>query len=137
MFTSKSRTSEEEMTTASSSIVGAGTVITGSIETNGDLRIDGNLKGNIISKGKLLIGPAGLVEGNIQCRQADILGQINGDIIVKDLLQLKGKAFINGDISTAKLFVEETANFNGQCKMGASVVDIKQEQTPLSVAVNE
>jgi cytoskeletal protein CcmA (bactofilin family) len=135
MFNSKSKSGQEESSLASSSIVGAGTVITGNIETSGDLRIDGTLKGNIISKGKLLIGPGGIVEGDIYCRLADILGQINGNIDVKDLLQLKGKAFVNGDITTAKLFIEETASFNGQCKMGASVVELKQE--PVAYAVNE
>ena len=133
MFTSKSKSSLEETIAASSSIVGAGTVITGNIETNGDLRIDGTLKGNVISKGKLLIGPAGLVEGDINCKVADILGQINGNIFVKELLQLKGKAFVNGDIHTTKLSMEETANFNGQCKMGASVVELKQQDVPLAV----
>lgn len=135
MFNSKTKTGQEESSLVSSSIVGTGTVISGTIETSGDLRIDGTLKGNIISKGKLLIGPGGTVDGDIYCRHADILGQINGNIEVKDLLQLKGKAFVNGDITTAKLFIEETASFNGQCKMGASVVELKQEQ--VAFAVNE
>lgn len=135
MFTSKSKTSAAETATAANSIVGNGTVITGNIETSGDLRIDGTLKGDITSSAKLLIGPNGVVEGNINCRIADIMGQIVGNIYVKDLLQLKGKALVTGDIHTAKLFIEETASFNGQCKMGASVVELKQQDVPL--AVNE
>lgn len=135
MFTSKSRSMAEETAAAANSIVGAGTTITGNIETNGDLRIDGTLKGDIISNAKLLIGPNGVVEGNISCRLADVMGQVIGNVHVKDLLQLKGKALVTGDIHTTKLFVEETASFNGQCKMGASVVELKQQDVPL--AVNE
>ncbi len=135
MFNSKSKTAAEETAAAANSIVGTGTTITGNIDTNGDLRIDGTLKGDITSSAKLLIGPNGIVEGNINCRVADIMGQIVGNIYVKDLLQLKGKALVTGDIHTAKLFIEETASFNGQCKMGASVVELKQQDVPL--AVNE
>jgi cytoskeletal protein CcmA (bactofilin family) len=135
MFTSKSKTSAEETAAAANSILGAGTTITGNIETSGDLRIDGTLKGDIISSAKLLIGPNGVVEGNINCRLADIMGQIIGNIHVKDLLQLKGKGLVTGDIHTTKLFIEETASFNGQCKMGASVVELKQQD--VAIAVNE
>lgn len=135
MFTSKTKTPNDHVTNAANSIIGAGTVITGNIETNGDLRIDGTLKGDIISSAKILIGPLGIVEGAIYCKQADITGQVIGNIHVKELLQLKGKSMVTGDIQTTKLFIEETAGFNGQCKMGASVVELKA--TELNKIVNE
>lgn len=135
MFTSKSKASQEESASATSnSIIGAGTTITGDIDTTGDLRIDGTLKGNIKSKAKLLVGPSGFIEGNVFCRQADIMGQVTGNLTTTDLLQLKGKAAVAGDIQAAKLLIESTVNYNGQCQMGANIVELKHE---VGLVVNE
>lgn len=134
MFTSKSKSSNEESVAASNSIIGSGTSITGNIETTGDLRIDGTLKGNVCSKAKVLIGPTGVVEGNVYCCQADILGQVTGSITATELLQLKGKAAVAGDIKAAKLIIESTVNYNGQCQMGANIVELNPE---IGLAVNE
>ena len=134
MFTSKSRSTNQESVSTSNTIIGAGTTITGNIDTIGDLRIDGNLKGNIFSKAKVLIGPNGNVEGNIYCCQADIMGQVTGNITTTDLLQLKSKAAVAGDIQAAKLFIESTVNYNGQCQMGANIVELNPG---IAIAVNE
>jgi cytoskeletal protein CcmA (bactofilin family) len=132
MFNSKSK-SFEESSASGNSLIGGGTTIQGNIDSNGDIRIDGVLKGNLSGKGKILIGPEGAVEGDIEGEQADVLGKITGKIKVAGLLNLRGKAFVQGDIYAGKLQVEPTVTFNGQCHMGANVVDIKNE---LSAAVN-
>jgi cytoskeletal protein CcmA (bactofilin family) len=132
MFHSKSK-SFEESPASSNSLIGGGTTIQGNIDSKGDIRIDGVLKGNLSGKGKILIGPEGVVEGDIEGEQADVLGKITGKIKVTGLLNLRGKAFVQGDIYAGKLQVEPTVTFNGQCHMGANVVDIKNE---LSAAVN-
>ena len=134
MFTSKSKSSPEEVAAASTSIIGAGTTITGNIETTGDLRIDGTLKGNIFSKAKVFIGANGIVIGNVHCRQGDVTGQVTGHFKVTELLQLKGKAAVAGDIQAAKLLIESTVNYNGQCQMGANIVELNID---VPLAVNE
>jgi cytoskeletal protein CcmA (bactofilin family) len=108
-------------------MIGAGTIITGDIESNGDIRIDGILKGNLTGKAKVIIGAEGVVEGNIEGVQADIMGQVTGTIRVQELLFLHGKTQVNGDIYAGKLQVEPTAVFNGNCHMGANVVELNQE----------
>ncbi len=134
MFTSKSKTSQEEY--AACSIIAQGTVITGDIESNGDIRIDGSIKGNIRSKARIIIGANALVEGNVQSKDADIFGHVKGHLNITELLQLKNLAVIDGDINTGKLQMEHTVSFNGQCKMGAIVVELNSS-TGLPVAVNE
>jgi len=134
MFTSKSKSTQEEAAAASNSLIGAGTSITGNIETSGDLRIDGILKGNIFSKAKVFIGADGIVEGNVHCKNADITGQVTGNLKVTELLQLKGKAAVAGDIHAAKLLIESTVNYNGQCQMGANIVELNVD---VPLAVNE
>jgi cytoskeletal protein CcmA (bactofilin family) len=102
---------------ASASLIGAGTTMKGDITSNGDLRIDGTLVGNIHCSAKVVIGANGVVQGDINGQQADIMGKITGTIKVKDLLQLKGGSMVNGNIQATKLQIEPTANFNGECHM--------------------
>lgn len=124
MFNSKSKSSFDETSTNASTLVGAGTTITGDIESNGDIRIDGVLKGNLKGRSKIIIGTDGVVEGDIEGVQADIMGQVTGKIKVQELLYLHGDTVVNGDIYAAKLQIDPTASFNGQCHMGAKFVEL-------------
>jgi cytoskeletal protein CcmA (bactofilin family) len=134
MFNSKSKPTRNESVAVSASIIGSGNTINGDIEAQGDIRVDGTVKGNVFSHAKVLIGAEGVIEGNIQCREADIMGQVFGNIKTEDLLHLKGNAAVSGDIHTAKLLIEPTVSFNGQCHMGANIVELKPE---MPIAVNE
>jgi cytoskeletal protein CcmA (bactofilin family) len=126
MFGSKSKSFDENPAGANS-LIGAGTSILGDIESQGDIRIDGVLRGNLRGRGKILIGPEGKVEGDIEGEQADVLGHITGKIQVSGLLHLRDKAVVKGDIYAGNLQVEPTATFNGQCHMGANVVEMTNE----------
>ncbi len=134
MFSSKRSSSYAETPVGSTTIIGAGTVISGNIESVGDIRIDGILKGNLTCKSKILLGPAAVIEGDIIANQADILGRVLGKVKVNDLLYLHGKAVIEGNIQTVKLQIESSASFNGECHMGANIVELNLE---MGKAVNE
>lgn len=134
MFNSKSKSSYDATTTNASSMIGTGTTITGDLESNGDIRIDGTLIGNLRGKAKIIIGADGSVQGNIEGLQADIMGHVTGTIKVQELLYLHGKTEVKGDIYAGKLQIEPTAIFNGKCHMGANVVELKKE---VAVAVNQ
>lgn len=99
-------------------MIGSGTKISGNIETNGDIRIDGEIEGNIFSKGKVVVGPNGKVEGEVNCSNAEISGVLKGKILVSELLSLKSSSKLLGDIETAKLTIEPGAIFTGKCQMG-------------------
>ena len=104
--------------TPSVNIIGNGTEIKGNVSSNGDLRIDGTIKGNIQSTGKVVVGSTGRVEGEINCQNADISGEVKAHIRIKELLSLKASAVVSGDIFTNKLAIEPGAVFTGACKMG-------------------
>jgi len=104
--------------------IAKGTSITGDVETNGDIRIDGVLVGTLKSTGKVVIGGTGTIEGDIICQNANISGGIKGKITVKELLSMQTSASINGDIITGKLSIEPGATFTGSCSMGAVIKDI-------------
>lgn len=101
-------------------MIGPGTKIVGNIETNGDIRIDGNIEGNINSKGKVVIGNNGFVKGEIVCSNAEIAGTLNGKATVSELLSLKASSKVNGDIKSGKLSIEPGAIFSGTCTMGGN-----------------
>lgn len=119
MFKGKSKSEffAETSGNNAASLISAGTTLTGDINSNSDLRIDGTLIGNINSTAKVIIGANGVVQGDINGQQADILGKVTGAVKVKELLQLKGNSMIKGNIHAGKLQVEPTATFNGECHM--------------------
>ena len=98
-------------------LIGVGTEITGDVNSNGDIRIDGTLTGNLMTKGKVVIGETGKVKGEITCKNADVSGVIEGKIVVSQLLSLKISAKVNGDIQTNKLAIEPGSKFTGNCNM--------------------
>jgi cytoskeletal protein CcmA (bactofilin family) len=134
MFNSKSGSAMRNATadSASVNILGAGTTIEGDIVSTSDIRIDGALKGALKTKGKLVIGPTGSIEGEVSCTNADISGSIRGKLTVNELLALKSTAKINGEISVGKLSIEPGADFSGSCSMGGVVKDIKNEKPVLA-----
>ncbi|WP_396186397.1 polymer-forming cytoskeletal protein [Flavobacterium sp.] len=94
-----------------------GTTIKGDIISQADFRLDGELKGNFQTKGKIVIGPAGSVTGDIICKNADIEGKFKGKIQVLEVLNVKNKASIHGEVICGKLSVEPGADFSASCAM--------------------
>jgi len=94
-----------------------GTIIHGDIVSPADFRLDGHLIGNFQAKGKIVIGPAGSVKGDIICKNADIEGNFDGKIQVQEILNIKSKAHIKGEVICGKLSVEPGAEFSASCVM--------------------
>ncbi len=94
-----------------------GTTINGDINSPADFRLDGHLIGNFQSKGKIVIGPAGSVKGDIICKNADIEGTFEGKIQVQEILNVKSKSHIIGEVICGKLSVEPGAEFSASCVM--------------------
>lgn len=98
-------------------LISQGTEITGDIKSAGDIRIDGVLNGNLNTKGKVVIGPTGRVKGEVECKNSEVSGMIDGKISVVQLLNLKASSKITGTIVTNKLSIEPGAMFTGNCAM--------------------
>ena len=133
MFNAK-QNSNPETFSSSITIISNDALIKGDIESVGDIRIDGKLIGNVVCKSKIIIGPKGIVEGDISGNNADIQGAVKGKIKMSGQLNLQGKSIITGDIHASKLQIESTVCFNGNCHMGASIVELNNEH---AAAVNE
>ena len=98
----------------------SGTTITGNINSEVNLIIEGEIHGNIVCSAKVTIGTSGLVKGNLNCVNAEVEGHMDGELAIENLLVLKSSAKILGDIETLKLTIEEGAYFEGKCVMKAT-----------------
>jgi hypothetical protein len=94
-----------------------GTMIVGDIKTKNDIRIDGILKGKIITSGRLVVGSTAKIEGNIDCANIDVMGVVLGDIQASGIVSLKAQARLIGNIISNQLSIEPGVVFNGNCQM--------------------
>ncbi len=138
MFSKDKNTNTSEKLGTSATLISAGTLLQGDVNSENDLRIDGTIQGNVLSSAKIVIGPSGLVEGNIHGKQADVTGTVVGNIAVQETLQLRGQCNVQGNINAATLQIDPSAVFNGQCQMGgvqvANVVSMKSNESKTAEA---
>ena len=102
---------------ASCNTVEKNTTFVGNFVSESDFRIDGSFEGSIETKGKVVIGKNGTVQGTIVCTSADIEGKFTGTIQVKDLLSIGSTGSVEGDVTISKLIVESGAIFNAKSSM--------------------
>lgn len=124
----KSKTVSKTTNTQSPTLnmISEGTTLEGTLNSQNDIRIAGKLKGEGISKGKLIVTSSGVVQGDVKVADADIAGKIEGTIRVSNKLNLRDSAVIDGDIYTKVLLVEEGAQINGACRMGSDSVNLEK-----------
>ena len=120
MFNAKEEQRAVEMQSNMSNIITKGTTLEGNLESNGNIRIEGTVKGNVETEAKIVLGQSSKIEGDVISQNAEVEGELNGNIRVYDTLILKPTSLIHGDITTNKLIVESGAAFNGACRMGVS-----------------
>jgi len=121
------KTNEAEHT--SINLIGNGTTIKGEIKSNGDIRIDGTLIGQVYSKGKIVVGNTGVIDGEIYCQNADFSGNITAKVEVSELLTLKASSKLRGEVVTSKLAIEPGARFTGTCTMEKEQPTLQRPET--------
>jgi len=130
MFSEKKKPNQTIKST-SRSVIGKGTLITGDLVSEGDIRIDGAIEGTLKSSGKVIIGKDGEINGKVTCDFADIEGKFTGKIIVNQLLTLKATSNISGETIIGTLAVEQGATFvNTSCTMKGTVKELNTNEQP-------
>ncbi len=99
-----------------------GTKITGNIESHGNIRFDGEMEGNVTSQSKVVLGESCVMSGKLVARNAEIAGEIKGNIEVSDLLILKETAIVHADAIYGKIQIDQGAVIHGGLKQGGGVV---------------
>ena len=98
-------------------IVGKGTFITGDMQVQNSLRIDGKVKGNVKVTDTVVIGKEGKVEGNVNAKHLFLAGTVKGNITASGKVLLESTASVFGDITAVRLVIDEGALFDGKCAM--------------------
>lgn len=102
---------------AALSIIAAGMRITGDIDTNGTIKIDGRIEGSVTGARQLMLGRSGTIHGNVHAGEVVVGGAVHGSISAGERLELQGSAIVDGDIETKSIVVLEGAKINGAVRM--------------------
>ncbi len=102
-------------------VIGKGTIIEGNVYAEGDLSVEGVVKGDVTTKTKLVAGIDSVIEGNILAQHAEIAGRVQGTVKALGLLVINSSGTILGDVITKDLNVESGSIFNGRLQVGSSV----------------
>jgi cytoskeletal protein CcmA (bactofilin family) len=97
--------------------IAAGTIVDGKIKSQGSIRIDGKMVGEISVGESLAVGATGDIEGNVVAKNVTIGGKLRGTVMAAEKLVFESKAVVKGDIRAAKLVIDEGALFDGKCTM--------------------
>lgn len=111
------------------SLIGANTSVEGKLTTEGSIRIDGKLVGDVIAKANVAVGLTGTVEGSITGKNIALAGHVKGHVTAVEKLLLESKSVIRGDIRAVKLVVDEGATFDGNCGMSKAEAEHPRSQS--------
>ncbi|AEH00912.1 polymer-forming cytoskeletal protein [Lacinutrix sp. 5H-3-7-4] len=125
MFSDNKKMKNENNNTSIQNLIAKGTKIVGSFVSEGDIRIDGVIEGDVKTPGKVVVGKTGEIKGSLESSNAYFEGKFSGNLNLSGTLTLKSTAFIEGDVVTQKLAVEPGATFNVSCVMKTTVKDLK------------
>lgn len=113
-------------------VIGRGSVSEGRFHIESGVRVDGVLKGEIVSSGMLIVGESGVIEADVRVREAFISGRIVGDLVAEEKVHLQAHATFIGKLQTKLLVVEEGALFKAECNAGGEIHVSERELNALS-----
>lgn len=105
-------------------IIGRAIKIEGDLSSDGNIVIEGEVKGSVKTGKFLKIGDHAKVTANVEAEAAVVSGIVEGNIIVKGRLELMNTARVDGDIQASSLSIAEGATFNGACKMDKKTSEV-------------
>lgn len=106
-------------------VIGAGTVIEGTIKVSHDIRVDGHIKGKVFIDGDLIVGNSGVIEADIEVISTKLGGKVVGNLNARERIELEENASVTGDIRTKDLIINEGAVFQGNCSMAIDNRNVK------------
>ena len=101
--------------------------VVGTIKAGNGLRMDGRLNGDLNCASDVSIGKSANIKGNIAVNCATVHGQITGNLVAKDRIELKAAARISGDVKAKRMVVEDGVSFVGKVEVNPAGVGGKTE----------
>jgi cytoskeletal protein CcmA (bactofilin family) len=95
-----------------------GTEVHGELRFRDVLRVDGRIKGRIVSDNTLIIGETGQVDAEIDCGVVSIRGRVSGQVHGRQRIELLAGCRVQATLVSPKLVIEDGAFYQGECRMG-------------------
>jgi len=114
---------KKQNNTVMDTIIGEHTTIIGNIESDGSVKVEGRVEGDIKAAGDVTTLVNAVIIGNIWCENMILAGTVTGNIYTKNNLHLESTARLKGDVEIHSLVTDEGAVFEGSCKMTAAPSD--------------
>ncbi len=106
---------ENQTTTESKTVIGASVNVEGDFKGQGDVVVEGRLKGSLATEHDITIGGKAKVNASVAANNVYISGKVKGNIEANGHVQLSQSAEVVGNILATTLAVETGATLNGQC----------------------
>jgi cytoskeletal protein CcmA (bactofilin family) len=111
--------------------LGPGVKIEGTVEVEGIFRVDGPLKGKIISHSTLFLGEGSEVEGQVEAERVVVAGRFEGVIFARERVEIHAKGLVKGEIHAPCLVIEPGGVLDGHCH----ILNPNEEALPVAIAV--
>ena len=115
-------TNHAEVQASAATVIGVGCEIYGNLSLSTPLQIDGKIEGDIVSTDCVILGEKGWLQGNVECRDIAVFGQMTGDINARHV-HLQPSAVFSGNINTETLKIEQGAVYQGNLNMNPPTVE--------------
>ena len=92
-------------------------VLQGRLEIQGDLKVAGNVEGELKASGDVTVDPGATIQASIEGSNVSVRGQVTGNVTARRRLTLGGSGHLNGDVRVGRLTVEDGATLNGNVTM--------------------
>jgi len=100
-----------------STFIGVDTTIEGKLITSSSVRIDGTVIGGVIAEGTVVLSQSGQIQGNVMAENIIVSGVVDGNMEIRDKVNIEPTGEVYGDITTRKILVDEESVFQGKCNM--------------------
>lgn len=114
------------------SIVARDMTITGDMETEGVVKVEGRVNGTIRATAQIIVSPGAVIEGDIYTKEAVLAGEVRGIIRASDRVELQASAVVKGDIFTPRISVLEGGRVSGEVNMSADADAAAAKSSPAS-----
>lgn len=100
-----------------STFIGVDTTVEGKLITSSSVRIDGTIIGGVIAEGTVVLSQSGQIQGNVMAENIIVSGVVDGNMEIRDKVNIEPTGEVYGDITTRKILVDEESVFQGKCNM--------------------
>lgn len=107
------------------SIIAADLKVVGELTTDGVVKVDGLVEGNVNAKKQVLVSKDGAVHGDVHSSEVIVGGRVEGSVQATGRVEIQSSAIVVGDILTKRILVHEGGEVNGNLKMGEPGVPVE------------